>query len=222
MLQNKEAIIFDLDGTLVDSMWIWPAIDEEYMKKYSLSMPEGFHEAIEGMSYTETAQYFLNTFPEINQTLREVQEEWLEMTFEKYQTEVKLKNGAYDFICEQRKRGVKFGIATSNARELVDVTLKALQIEELFDTVRTSCEVEAGKPAPDVYLKVAEDLKVSPEKCLVFEDVPMGIMAGKNAGMTVCGVDDVFSRPQEKKKKELADYYICDYDDIKNHTYEVL
>ena len=104
----------------------------------------------------------------------------------------------------------------------METTLKALHIEELFDSVRTSCEVSAGKPAPDVYLKVAEDLQVNPENCLVFEDVPMGILAGKNAGMTVCGVDDEFSRPQEEKKKELADYYICDYDDIKNQTYEVL
>lgn len=222
MLTNKEAVIFDLDGSLVDSMWIWPAIDDEYMKKYSLTMPDGFHEAIEGMSYTETAQYFLNTFPTLPYTISEIQKEWLDMTFEKYTTEVKLKKGVYDFICGQRERGIKFGIATSNARELVDATLKALHIEELFESVRTSCEVSAGKPAPDVYLKVACDLRIDPARCLVFEDVPMGILAGKNAGMTVCGVDDEFSRPQEKRKKELADYYILDYDDIKNRTYEVL
>ena len=79
-----------------------------------------------------------------------------------------------------------------------------------------------GKPAPDIYLLVAETLGVKPEDCLVFEDVPMGILAGKNAGMKVCAVDDPFSRPQEDKKRELADYYIMDYEDIKNNTYEVL
>ena len=63
---------------------------------------------------------------------------------------------------------------------------------------------------------------VCPENCLVFEDVPMGILAGKNAGMRVCAVDDDFSRPQEEKKKKLADYYIQDYYDIKKETYEVL
>ena len=77
-----------------------------------------------------------------------------------------------------------------------------------------------GKPAPDVYLKVAEDLGVEPSACLVFEDVPNGILAGKNAGMEVCAVDDEFSRPDEAEKKRLADYFIHDFYDIMNHTYE--
>ena len=79
-----------------------------------------------------------------------------------------------------------------------------------------------GKPAPDVYLKAAESLQTSPENCLVFEDVPMGILAGKNAGMKVCAVEDEFSKVQEKKKRELADYYIQNYNDIQDKTYEVL
>src|SRR5699024_8375515 len=89
-----------------------------------------------------------------------------------------------------------------------------------FDSVRTSCEVSAGKPAPDVYLKVAKDLSVDPSACLVFEDVPKGILAGKNAGMEVCAVDDEFSRPLEAEKKQLADYFIHDYNEIFTHSYE--
>ena len=116
----------------------------------------------------------------------------------------------------------KIGIATSNGRILVEDTLKALEAAELFDVVRTACEVAKGKPAPDVYLLAAKDMEVDPGRCLVFEDVPMGILAGKNAGMKVCAVDDEFSRYQEEKKRSLADYYIYSYDDIKNETYEVL
>ena len=97
-----------------------------------------------------------------------------------------------------------------------------MKIDGFFDSVHTACEVKTGKPSPDVYLLVADELKIPPEKCLVFEDVPMGIMAGKNAGMKVCAVEDDFSRPQEMKKRELADYYIMNYNDIKNGTYEVL
>ncbi len=63
MLEHTKAVIFDLDGTLVDSMWVWTAIDEDYIRKYHLNPPEDFHEAMEGMSYTETAQYFLKIFP---------------------------------------------------------------------------------------------------------------------------------------------------------------
>ena len=107
-------------------------------------------------------------------------------------------------------------------RKLVEEFLKARQITHLFDTICTSCEVNKGKPAPDVYLKAAGQLGAEPSACLVFEDVPMGILAGKNAGMRVCAVDDWFSRPQDAKKRELADYFIHSYEDITNQTYEVL
>ncbi|SHK39006.1 HAD family hydrolase [Hespellia stercorisuis] len=222
MLTQKEAVIFDLDGSLVDSMWIWPDVDREYMEKYHLTMPERFHDCIEGMSYTETAQYFLDTFPTLHCTLEDVQREWLEMSHERYITQVKLKPGAEEFLEEMHRRGVKLGIATSNTRTLVEDTLEALHVSALFDDIRTSCEVAAGKPAPDVYLSVAESLHVNPEQCLVFEDVPNGIRAGKNAGMAVCAVEDDFSKPLAAVKRELADYYIQNYYDIANKTYEVL
>ena len=100
--------------------------------------------------------------------------------------------------------------------------LDAHGIRTLFDCILTSDEAKAGKPAPDVYLKVAEKLNVLPAQCLVFEDVPKGILAGKNAGMTVCAVYDAAAEYQEEKKRELADYSIRDFFDIKNKTYEVL
>lgn len=220
MLNNIKAVIFDLDGSLVDSMWIWPAVDEKYMAKYQLTQPDGFHKDIEGMSYTETAQYFLDTFPSLTCTLEDVQQEWIEMTHKLYSSEVQLKPGGMEFLDLAKSSGILLGIATSNTRELVNIVLDALQIREYFTSVRTSCEVAAGKPAPDVYLKVAEDLGISPVDCLVFEDVPNGIQAGINAGMSVCAVDDAFTRPVEKEKKKLADYFIRDYYDILNGVYE--
>lgn len=222
LLEQIDAIIFDMDGTLIDSMWIWPDVDDVYLETYHLEEPENFHEGMEGMSFTEVAQYFLDLFPTLPHTKEEIMEEWKEMAHERYVTQVPLKTGVCEFIKKMKAQGKKIGIATSNERSLVEDTLQALGITELFDSVRTACEVAKGKPAPDVYFLVAEDLKVSPERCLVFEDVPMGILAGKNAGMTVCAVEDEFSNPQLAKKKELADFYIKTYDDIKNKTYEVL
>ena len=122
--------------------------------------------------------------------------------------------GAGEFLKELKRRGIKIGIATSNGREMVVAVLKALQIEEYFDVVTTACEVAAGKPAPDIYLKVAETLGAAPEDCLVFEDVPAGILAGKRAGMEVCAVEDDFSLSMTEEKKKLADYYIKDYDEL--------
>ena len=106
------------------------------------------------------------------------------------------------------------GIATSNAQDMVAAVLDSLDIRSYFGVVATACEVAAGKPAPDIYLKVAERLQVQPEKCLVFEDVPAGILAGKRAGMHVGAVEDVFSLSMIEEKKELADFYIRDYREL--------
>lgn len=220
MLRGKKAVIFDMDGSLVDSMWIWPEVDRIYMDKYGLTEPETFHKDIEGMSYTETAQYFVDTFDTLNRTVEQVKEEWRDMTIELYATKVFPKPGAMEFLDRMKKQGILLGIATSNNREIADAALNARGLTEYFDSVRTSCEVSAGKPAPDVYLKVAEDLHIRPEECLVFEDIPNGILAGKNAGMEVCAVDDPFSRPDESEKKRLADYFIRDFYEILNGTYE--
>ena len=72
MLENVDACIFDLDGTLVDSMWVWVSVDEEYIRKYKLTKPKDFHAGMEGMSYSETAQYFLDCFPSIPLSREEI------------------------------------------------------------------------------------------------------------------------------------------------------
>lgn len=222
MLKDIKAVIFDMDGTLVDSMWVWAAVDEEYMKKYGLKEPDNFHEEMEGMSFEEVAAYFLRIFPVIPLTLEELKDDWHRMTAKKYKEEVALKAGAQNFLGMLRKRGIRTGIATSNSRELAEMVLEARGVREQFDCVLTSDEAKVGKPAPDVYLKAADILNVHPKDCLVFEDVPKGILAGKNAGMKVCAVYDEASKGQEEKKRKLADYYIRSFEDIKNNTYEVL
>ena len=222
MLKEIEAVIFDIDGTLVDSMWLWHEIDDIFLEKYHLTAPETFHKGMEGKSYTETAQYFLDIFPTLTHTIEELKEEWNEMAHELYMTKVQLKTGAYEFIEFLCKKNIKLGIATSNCRMLAEDSLACHNILKCMDSIWTADEAKVGKPAPDVYLKVAESLGVNPVKCLVFEDVPNGIMAGKNAGMKVCAVYDEASANQDDLKRELADYYIQDFNDIKNNTYEVL
>lgn len=222
MLKDIEAVIFDIDGTLIDSMWVWTDIDDQFLAKYGLTEPENFHEGMEGKSYSETAQYFLDLFPELPHTREQLEDEWHQMAYDIYTKEMELKKGAHELILSLKEQGIKLGIATSNSRDLAEGLLIHHNILQCFDSIWTSDEAKAGKPSPDVYLRVAESLHVAPSHCLVFEDVPKGILAGKNAGMKVCAVEDPFSKPQEQRKRELADYYIQDYDDIKNKTYEVL
>lgn len=210
---NVKAVIFDLDGTLVDSMWMWHAIDVEFLGAYGYECPEDLHREIEGMSFSETAVYFKERF-KLSLSLEEIKSIWTEMSIDKYRYEVPLKPGAKEFLQRMKKMGIPCGIATSNGREMVDAVLVSLGIQDYFQAVITACEVNAGKPEPDIYLYVAGKLGVKPEDCLVFEDIPAGILAGKRAGMTVCAVEDEFSRMLKEEKLELADYFVKDYFEI--------
>lgn len=213
MLKNIKAVLFDLDGTLVDSMWIWKSIDIEYLGGFGIELPGDLQSCIEGMSFTETAEYMKMRF-QIPDSVEIMKETWNRMAWEKYTKEVKLKEGALSFLQYCKEYGIKLGIATSNSKELVTGALKALDVYQFFDAVVTGCEVEHGKPAPDVYLEAAKRCKVLPKNCLVFEDIIAGIKAGKAAGMLVCAIEDAYSAEQKEEKRRLADFYINDYRDI--------
>lgn len=210
MMQDIEAVIFDLDGSLVDSMWMWRQIDIEYLGKFGITLPEDLQSNIEGMSFSETSAYFKEFF-DLPDSIEQIKEDWNRMAWDKYMNEVPLKEGVPEFLAECRERGIKLGIATSNSRELVENIATVHNLRDYFSCIMTGCEVAHGKPSPDIYQAVAEKLQVLPEKCLVFEDIIPGIMAGKNAGMKVCAVEDEYSIPDRDAKKELADYYITDF-----------
>ena len=221
MLEGIHAVIFDLDGTLMDSMWMWKDIDIEYLGRYGLCPPEGLDVIIEGMGVTETGEYFKYLF-ELPDPVEKIKEDWLVMAGEKYAHEVRLKTGAAAFLRMLRAQGRKIGIASSNSRELIQACLASNGVEDCYDCIVPAGDVAKGKPAPDVYLEVARRLDVEPENCLVFEDVPMGILSGKNAGMQVCAVRDEYCLDQTEKIRTLADYYIQSYDEIPEHRYEEL
>ncbi|MDD2968763.1 MAG: HAD family phosphatase [Lachnospiraceae bacterium] len=215
MLNDKEAVIFDLDGTLVDSMWMWKSIDREYLDRFQISLPADLQSQIEGMSFTETAEYFKKRF-ELKDSIEKIKADWNQLAWDKYMTEVPLKQGVLEFLTHCKQEGLKMGIATSNSVELVTNIAKVHNLDQYIEIIRTSCDVKKGKPAPDIYLLVAQQLKVIPQKCLVFEDIVPGIQAGKAAGMTVCAVEDPYSANQREEKKKLADYYINNYYEILN------
>ncbi len=210
MLRDIDAVIFDMDGSLVDSMWMWRAIDIEYLGRYGIALPEDLQSKIEGMSFGETACYFKEHFP-IPESLEEIMEEWNRMAWDKYMYEVPLKEGIPEFLAGCRSSHIKLGIATSNSRVLVENVARVHNLRDYFSCIMTGTDVERGKPNPDIYLAVAKGLGVAPERCLVFEDIVAGILAGKNARMRVCAVEDEYSSASRDLKKELADYYIEDY-----------
>lgn len=207
MLKDIDAVIFDLDGSLVDSMWIWRDIDIEYLGRFGISLPENLQTEIEGKSFSETAHFFKERF-QLPVSIEAIKEDWNRMAWDKYSHQVPLKEGVNEFLELCRSKNIKLGIATSNSRELVENVASVHGLDDYFSCIMTSCDVEKGKPAPDIYLAVAKELQVKPARCLVFEDVIPGIQAGKAAGMKVCAVEDEYSAHQQEEKKALADYFI--------------
>lgn len=217
MLSKYDGVIFDLDGTLIDSMGLWHQIDIDYLGQKGIPMPDNLQQMIEGMSFRETAVFFKDYF-KLPETVEDIMDVWNVMSFEMYTTKVTLKPGVIEILEHIKKLGIKMAIATSNSAHLANAVLKAMGIDKYFYTVVTGCDVSKGKPDPEVYIKAAEKLGVSPCKCFVFEDIPNGILAGKNAGMTTCAIEDEYSHKLKDLKCKLADYYTVDYNQfLKNY-----
>lgn len=213
ILKDIKGVIFDLDGTLVDSMWIWKQIDIEYLSARNIEMPEDLQSKIEGMSFYETAVYFKETY-KIPDSLEVIMDNWNAMAMEKYRTVIRVKEGVKEFLQLLKDKGIVMGIATSNSRILTEAVLENQGILEYFGAIVTGSEIIKGKPEPDVYLTAANKLDIDPKTCLVFEDLPFGIMAGKRAGMKTCAIDDVYSADMWDEKVALADYNIKSYKEI--------
>ena len=214
LLKDKKAVLFDLDGTLVDSMRGWRDIDIDFLSVIGKELPDDLQKCIEGMSFTETAEYFKKRFG-IKDDVEDIKAKWNKMAYDKYTSEVRLKKGAKEFLKRLKADGISTGIASSNSMTLIEGALKAEGVFEYFDAITTACEAGAGKPAPDIYLLAAKKLLVEPKDCLVFEDIPMGIMAGNAAGMTTAAIYDDYSKNMSDEKIKLADYYIEDFTDIR-------
>lgn len=209
LLKGIKAVIFDFDGTLADSMWIWPSIDEDYLKKFGIECPETLHTELEGKSPNECAKYFQEKF-NINESEEAMMDAWNEMAAYNYKHKVFLKPGIESFLKKLKENGIKIGIGSSNFKELVVSALKNNGVLEYIDSIHVSSEVAAGKPAPDIYKLTAEDLGVKPGECLVFEDIVQGLLAGKRAGMKTVAVFDECSSEKQELNKEMCDYYIFD------------
>lgn len=213
MLKNISAAIFDMDGTLIDSMWVWDTIDIKYLKKRGFSVPDKLRDDIIHLSFEETALYFKNRF-NLSDSIEEIVNEWNDLAYIEYASNVNLKPYAKEYLSKLKAKGIKLAIATSNCTMLLETVLKRHGIYDLFDVITTTDEVDRGKDFPDVYLLSAKKLSVSPSECVVFEDILPAVMGAKAAGMTVVGVHDSYSEYQKNDIINNADIYINGYREI--------
>ncbi|MHC1719437.1 MAG: HAD family hydrolase [Clostridiaceae bacterium] len=213
MLENIEGAIFDMDGTLVDSMWVWYAINKDFLAKRNLPVPADLKENIETMTFRESAKYFKDRF-HIDDSIETIMGEWNDMAKEAYAKDVKLKPGVLEYLTLLKENEIKIGLATSNHSKIVDITLKQNGIEHFFDAISTIDEVEREKNFPDIYLLTAKKLNVAPENCIVFEDILPAIKGAKLAGMTVVAVQDEYSMDRKDDIMHFSDRYIEKYDEL--------
>lgn len=213
MNKDYKAVIFDLDGTIVDSMWIWEQIDIDFLEERGHTLPEDLQKEIEGCSFTETAIYFKERF-NLEEDIDTIKAIWIDMSKGFYAEKIKLKKGIKELLDLFKEKNIPMGIATSNSRELAEDVLVNNGVRDYFQVLVTSCDVKKGKPEPDVFLKAAELMQVKPEDCLAFEDTHAGVIAGKKAGMDVIAIYDALSEEYMEEIKEAADHYLMCYSEL--------
>lgn len=212
-LKNIEGAVFDLDGTLLDSSWVWEKVDEKFLGDRGFQVPDDYVDEISPLGAERAAVYTIERFG-LNEDKDDIVREWIEMAKKEYATEVVCKPYAKEFLEELHKLNIKMAVATSSDRELFMKTLEREGILKYFQKIVTVDEVERGKGYPDIYEEAARRIKVNPHKCLVFEDILAGVTGASLGEFNVVAVFDEKSKRNWEKIKSISKYSINDYKEL--------
>lgn len=212
-LKNIEGAVFDLDGTLLDSSWVWEKVDEKFLGDRGFQVPDDYVDEISPLGAERAAVYTIERFG-LNEDKDDIVREWIEMAKKEYATEVVCKPYAKEFLEELHKLNIKMAVATSSDRELFMKTLEREGILKYFQKIVTVDEVERGKGYPDIYEEAARQIKVNPHKCLVFEDILAGVTGASLGEFNVVAVFDEKSKHNWEKIKSISKYSINDYKEL--------
>jgi HAD superfamily hydrolase (TIGR01509 family) len=200
------AVIFDLDGVLADSEPWWNQIDAKLLSEYGVSYRGEYHRNVLGVSYRLAVEFYKNAF-HISASTEELMRRRGEIATDFFANRVDLFPSAKTTLEQLHEMKLSLAVATSSVSASARPLLDRTGIRNLFRVVVTGDEVQQGKPHPDIYLRAAKKLGISPEACLVIEDSLAGIAAGKAANMRVAAIPDRrFVDPREYEKE--GDYVI--------------
>ena len=203
--------IFDFDGTLVDSMFIWDSIGEDYLRTLGKEPHEDLREAFMPLTLEEAAEYYREHYG-VTLSVKEIVDGVNDMVEGIYRTKVTLKPGIKEYLHWRKENGVKMCVATVTDRYLVEETLERLGIRHHFSEIFTCAEVGYGKDKPIIYRKALAHLGTKKDETVVFEDALFALKTAKADGFTTAGVYDRHETRQDELQS-LADYYIRDFAD---------
>ena len=187
--------IFDVDGTLLDSMFIWDTIGEAYLRSIGYQPKENLNETFKNMSLHQAARYYQTEYG-VTRSIDEIMDGVNAMLERYYRFEVPLKPGAAELLERLRQDGVKLCIATATDRHLVEAALDRCGVLSCFGEIFTCNEVGHGKDEPDIFEAALRFLGTRREETLVFDDALYAVRTAKEAGFPVAAVYDSHERSQ--------------------------
>ncbi|MBP3503672.1 MAG: HAD family phosphatase [Bacilli bacterium] len=207
-----KGVIFDIDGTLIDSCGIWGEVDIRFFSKRNMEMPKDYQEAIGHIGLDKAAEYTIKRF-NLNEKKEDIIKEWKNGVLELYANEVVLKPHVKEFLMLLKEHNIPFCAATANDEDCYKKCLERNGIYDLFDFILEVNHFKDGKDKPTIYLEAAKKLGVDISNCMVFEDLLMALNTASKAGFITCAVYEQTCK-EEKEKLEIANFYIKDYQEL--------
>lgn len=193
-----KAVIFDMDGLMIDSELLQSKSFEEVLRNYGVSPKIGNEGIIQivGLTAKDNWKILRNRY-QLNETLEVLIEKKSKIYRKLLSKKIEPKNGLFSLIKKLKKKGLVIAIASSSRLDHINLVLMRLNISNYFNAVISGESVTHGKPYPDIYLEMAKRLKILPNYCLVLEDAQSGVEAAKRAGMNVIAVPDNYTKDQD-------------------------
>lgn len=205
--------IFDVDGTLIDSMSMWMHFGSDFVRSFGIDAGRELDWKIRYFSLRETAQYLSATYPVLG-SADDIEEMCRRKTVKFYYEEVNLKPGARELLDALCDSGVKLYIATATYRQLIEGALRRLEIWDKFSGALTCAEVGSGKDKPDIFLAARAALGTETDETWVFEDAMHAMKTAKSCGFKVCGVYDDSEADHKKEISEICDVYVNSFEEL--------